>query len=163
HRRLPSAGVGIGARILAAADAYQAMREDRPHRPARSADEAANQLLGEARAGRLDGDAVNGLLASAATSRRPRLLAMAFGPWPDVAAAAERRIAVTEDTGLSGGAFVHVGPAREGTNVGGRSVVRDLHAHRTGAYFRVGRAPIGVAEGPASIILTQARTANREG
>jgi len=72
HRRLPSAGVGVGARILAAADAYQAMIEDRPHRPARSPDAAANELLGEARAGRLDGDAVNALLASAGHVARPR-------------------------------------------------------------------------------------------
>jgi DNA-binding CsgD family transcriptional regulator len=72
HRRLPSAGVSIGARILAAADAYKAMIEDRPHRPARSPDDAANELLGEARAGRLDGDAVDALLASAGHVERAR-------------------------------------------------------------------------------------------
>jgi len=72
HRRLPSAGVGMAARILAAADTYQAMIEDRAHRPARSADDAANELLGEARAGRLDGDAVHALLASTGHAERPR-------------------------------------------------------------------------------------------
>jgi hypothetical protein len=34
HRRSPAAGLGRAARILAAADSYQAMRERRPHRPA---------------------------------------------------------------------------------------------------------------------------------
>ena len=32
HRRLPAAGVPAGARLLAAADAYHAMTEARPHR-----------------------------------------------------------------------------------------------------------------------------------
>ena len=40
------------------ADAYQAMREPRPHRPERSADDAAAELRAAVRAGRLDGDAV---------------------------------------------------------------------------------------------------------
>ena len=39
------------------------MREPRPHRPARSADDAAAQLRAEVAAGRLDGDAVDAVLA----------------------------------------------------------------------------------------------------
>jgi HD-GYP domain-containing protein (c-di-GMP phosphodiesterase class II) len=50
------------ARILGAADVYQAMREPRPHRPARLADEAAAELRGEVKAGRLDGEAVEAVL-----------------------------------------------------------------------------------------------------
>jgi HD-GYP domain-containing protein (c-di-GMP phosphodiesterase class II) len=53
------------ARILAAADSYQAMLEPRPHRPARSASEAAAELRGDARAGRLDPEAVAAVLAAA--------------------------------------------------------------------------------------------------
>jgi HD-GYP domain-containing protein (c-di-GMP phosphodiesterase class II) len=53
------------ARILAAADAYQAMTELRPHRAARSADGAARQLREEVKRGRLDGDAVDAVLGSA--------------------------------------------------------------------------------------------------
>jgi DNA-binding NarL/FixJ family response regulator len=53
------------ARILAAADVYAAMREPRPHRDARRAAEAANALTAEARAGRLDGEAVDVVLAAA--------------------------------------------------------------------------------------------------
>jgi putative nucleotidyltransferase with HDIG domain len=73
HRRLPSASMAMGARILGAADAYQAMTEQRPHRPARSADEAASELQNEARAGRLDGDAVGAVLASAGHTTRARV------------------------------------------------------------------------------------------
>jgi len=75
HERLDGSGYHRGARgpalpavarVLAAADAYQAMTETRPHRPASSADEAAAALQGEARAGRLDPDAVQAVLDAAA-------------------------------------------------------------------------------------------------
>jgi HD-GYP domain-containing protein (c-di-GMP phosphodiesterase class II) len=59
------------ARILAAADAYQAMREPRPHREALSADHASDELRGEVEAGRLDDEAVRAVLA-AAGHRVPR-------------------------------------------------------------------------------------------
>ena len=53
------------ARLLAAADVYQAMLEPRPHRRAHSADGAAAELRAEARTGRLDGDAVEAVLVTA--------------------------------------------------------------------------------------------------
>ena len=59
------------ARILGAADAYQAMREPRPHREALSADAAAAALRAEVKAGRLDTEAVDAVLA-AAGHRVPR-------------------------------------------------------------------------------------------
>jgi HD-GYP domain-containing protein (c-di-GMP phosphodiesterase class II) len=74
HERLDGSGYprGIGAaqltpadRLLAAADVYHAMTEPRAHRPARSESEAAEDLRMEARAGRLDGDAVNAVLKAA--------------------------------------------------------------------------------------------------
>jgi len=64
-RGLTGGGIGRPARILAAADAYQAMREPRPHRPARSADEAAAELRAEVKAGRHDGEAVEAVLGAA--------------------------------------------------------------------------------------------------
>jgi DNA-binding NarL/FixJ family response regulator len=70
-RGLAGAAISRPARILAAADAYQAMHEPRPHRPARSADEAAGALRAEVKTGRLDGDAVEGVLG-AAGHRVPR-------------------------------------------------------------------------------------------
>jgi len=59
------------ARVLAAADAYQAMREPRPHRSARTPEQAAAELRAEVTAGRLDDEAVRGVLA-AAGHRVPR-------------------------------------------------------------------------------------------
>jgi DNA-binding NarL/FixJ family response regulator len=51
--------------VLAAADAYHAMTEPRPHRPALAADDAATTLRSEVTAGRLDGDAVHAVLVAA--------------------------------------------------------------------------------------------------
>jgi HD-GYP domain-containing protein (c-di-GMP phosphodiesterase class II) len=64
-RGLPGSSITTAARVLASADAYQAMLEPRPHRPARSPDEAADELGAEARAGRLDGEAVQAVLGVA--------------------------------------------------------------------------------------------------
>ncbi|MBI5828836.1 MAG: HD domain-containing protein, partial [Chloroflexi bacterium] len=63
-RRLPASMLSPLARILAAADAYHAMTEPRPHRPALSPDAAAETLRAEVRAGRLDGEAANAVLAA---------------------------------------------------------------------------------------------------
>jgi HD-GYP domain-containing protein (c-di-GMP phosphodiesterase class II) len=68
---LTGAAISRPARVLAAADAYQAMREPRPHRAALSADAAAAELRAEIRAGRLDPDAVDAVLG-AAGHRVPR-------------------------------------------------------------------------------------------
>jgi HD-GYP domain-containing protein (c-di-GMP phosphodiesterase class II) len=70
-RGLTGSAISRPARILAAADAYQAIREPRPHRPERSPDEAALELRSEVRAGRLDGEAVEAVLG-AAGHRVPR-------------------------------------------------------------------------------------------
>lgn len=74
YRGLPASLLSPAARILAAADAYHAMTEPRPHRPALEPDIAAKQLQQEVRAGRLDSEAANGVLSAAGhqvrTSRR---------------------------------------------------------------------------------------------
>jgi HD-GYP domain-containing protein (c-di-GMP phosphodiesterase class II) len=64
-RGLSGRAISQPARILSAADAYQAMCEPRPYRPARKPDEAAAELRGEVRAGRLDGDVVQAVLGAA--------------------------------------------------------------------------------------------------
>jgi HD-GYP domain-containing protein (c-di-GMP phosphodiesterase class II) len=64
-RGLSGAAISRPARILGAADAYQAMREPRPHRPPRSADEAAAELRAEVKAGRLDAETVEAVLGAA--------------------------------------------------------------------------------------------------
>jgi HD-GYP domain-containing protein (c-di-GMP phosphodiesterase class II) len=71
-RGLSGSAISPAARLLAAADAYQAMREPRPHRPARSNDDAAAVLREEARSGRLDAGAVGAVLAAAGHRRRRR-------------------------------------------------------------------------------------------
>ena len=70
-RGLPGNAITFGARILGAADAYQAMREPRPHREALEPDDAARELRTEVRDGRMDGEAVDAVL-SAAGHRRLR-------------------------------------------------------------------------------------------
>jgi HD-GYP domain-containing protein (c-di-GMP phosphodiesterase class II) len=70
-RGLAGRAISPAARLLGAADAYQAMREPRPHRPARSSADTATELRADVREGRLDGDAVDAVLA-AAGHRPPR-------------------------------------------------------------------------------------------
>jgi HD-GYP domain-containing protein (c-di-GMP phosphodiesterase class II) len=81
HERLDGSGYPRGlsgsalspeARIVAAADAYQAMTELRPHRPAWSAEDAAAELRREVRAGRLDSDAAEAVLGAAGHRVRRR-------------------------------------------------------------------------------------------
>src|SRR5262249_25238280 len=65
-------------RLLAAADAYQAMTEARAYRPARSPEVAARALSAEARAGKLDREAVECVLAAAGHRSPGRIR----GQWP---------------------------------------------------------------------------------
>lgn len=65
HHAVTSASIPKTARVLAAADAYQAMGEERPHRPALSPIASAERLNDEVKAGRLDREAVNAVLESA--------------------------------------------------------------------------------------------------
>jgi HD-GYP domain-containing protein (c-di-GMP phosphodiesterase class II) len=64
YRGIKAAMLAPSARILAAADVCQALTEPRPHRPAQPVDKAAETLLGEVRAGRLDHEAVNSVLTA---------------------------------------------------------------------------------------------------
>ena len=64
-RGLVGAAISQPARILGAADAYQAMREPRPYRSERSADEAACELRADVRGGRLDPEIVEAVLGAA--------------------------------------------------------------------------------------------------
>ena len=65
HRGLPAAGLGMPARLLAAADAYRTKTEPRPHRAALASGEAAAWLRSEAAAGRLDAHGVAVVLQAA--------------------------------------------------------------------------------------------------
>jgi HD-GYP domain-containing protein (c-di-GMP phosphodiesterase class II) len=72
HRGAAAATLTRPARLLAAADAYHAMTEPRPHRPALPPERAAEALGQQARAGRLDAEAVTAVL-QAAGQRVPRI------------------------------------------------------------------------------------------
>jgi HD-GYP domain-containing protein (c-di-GMP phosphodiesterase class II) len=72
HRRLSGAHLGEAQRIIAAADCYQAMTSDRPHRDALSSEHAAAELRAMATAGALDGEAVERVLAAAGHRRAAR-------------------------------------------------------------------------------------------
>jgi HD-GYP domain-containing protein (c-di-GMP phosphodiesterase class II) len=72
HRSLGATSLSMAARVLAAADVYHAMTEPRPHRPARSPEDAATETRAEVRAGRLDGEAVDAVLTAAGHPRRKR-------------------------------------------------------------------------------------------
>jgi HD-GYP domain-containing protein (c-di-GMP phosphodiesterase class II) len=65
YQKLPAASLSEGARLLAVADMYQAMRETRPYRQAIAPGEVSATLNKEAEAGRLDRAAVEAVLAAA--------------------------------------------------------------------------------------------------
>lgn len=85
HERTDSSGypkaagpsIPLLSRLVAAADCYHAMIEDRPHRPALTRDAAAAELRGAARAGTLDGTAVDAVLAAAGHRARKKPVAPA--------------------------------------------------------------------------------------
>jgi DNA-binding CsgD family transcriptional regulator len=64
-RGLAGATISSAARIVGAADAYQAMREPRPYRPPLSGEETAVELRTDVKAGRFDGEAVEAVLGAA--------------------------------------------------------------------------------------------------
>jgi DNA-binding CsgD family transcriptional regulator len=70
HRGTTGGALSTGARILAAADAYQAMIEERPYRAALPPSEAARQVEADVGAGRLDPEAAHAVLTAAGHVRR---------------------------------------------------------------------------------------------
>jgi DNA-binding CsgD family transcriptional regulator len=72
HRGLSGAAIGLPGRVLAAADAYHSMLEPRPYRAPLDARAAAHAVREDARAGRLDADAVDAVLAAAGHRRTAR-------------------------------------------------------------------------------------------
>ncbi len=65
HRGCRASDLSTAARVLAAADAYQAMTQHRPHRPALDLGQARDELLRDASAGRLDADVIAAVLDAA--------------------------------------------------------------------------------------------------
>jgi DNA-binding CsgD family transcriptional regulator len=71
HRGSSHGEIPTSARVLAAADAYQAMTQPRPHRQALAPEQAAAELESMARAGRLDLEAARGVLTAAGHQLKP--------------------------------------------------------------------------------------------
>lgn len=71
HRNLRADVLSPGMRVLAAANYYCARRETRPNRSALPAEELEAAMRVEIRAGRLDGEAVKGVLAAAGHHTTP--------------------------------------------------------------------------------------------
>ena len=110
HKALRATHLEPAARILAACDVHAALREDRPHRPAMSGDDAAAILIAEADVGRLDPVAVRCVLEAAGDVRSSRVRG-----WP--AGLSDREVEVLRLV------------ARGGTN---KDVARELRiSHRT--------------------------------
>ena len=72
HRGVAGAELDLPARLLAAADVVAAMGEARPHRPALDSAEIGRTAAAEVTAGRLDGTAVDAVLAAAGHPARVR-------------------------------------------------------------------------------------------
>ena len=65
HRQATGGSIPMPARVLAAADTYDGLTQERPYRAALSPSEAADRLSAEVRAGRMDGEAVEAILSIA--------------------------------------------------------------------------------------------------
>jgi HD-GYP domain-containing protein (c-di-GMP phosphodiesterase class II) len=72
HRGSAAPQLPLPARLIAAADVYQAMTQRRPHRPPLAPEEARRQLMGEVETGRLDRTMVNALFEVAGVHPMPR-------------------------------------------------------------------------------------------
>jgi DNA-binding CsgD family transcriptional regulator len=70
HRRPAARDLDTTARLLAAADRYQAMCQPRAYRAALTADAAATQLRADAAVGHVDTDAAEAVLAAAGHRRQ---------------------------------------------------------------------------------------------
>ncbi len=79
HRGVPASLLSPAARILAAAEVYHAMLEPRPHREVHTPEAAADELRREVRAGRLDSEAVSGVLSAAGHRVRSTRRALVAG------------------------------------------------------------------------------------
>jgi len=80
HRGATAAMLDREARLIAAADAYQAMRQARAHRPAMTQPVAVEALATEAREGRLCRRAVDAVLGAAGLPRPERSLPAGLTP-----------------------------------------------------------------------------------
>ncbi len=77
HRGSTAGALSAATRLLATADAFQAMTQPRPHRPAHTPEQAAEILVDETEAGRLDAECVRAIIDVAGQPAR-----RVKPPWP---------------------------------------------------------------------------------
>ena len=138
HRGLRDTAIPVPVRTLAAADAYQAMIEPRPYRPALTREPAAAELRREVQAGRLDASAVEAVLKAA--GHPPRSL-----PSDLPAGLTEREVEVLRliargESKKEVGARLHISPATVDHHV--RHIYENL-----GVATRAGAAIFAVQHG----------------
>jgi HD-GYP domain-containing protein (c-di-GMP phosphodiesterase class II) len=113
-RQLTGADITPTGRLLAAADRYQTLIEPRPYQVARTPGEAAAEVLGEVRAGRLDSDATAAVLAVAGHRLAKRR------EWPAGLSTREveiLRLVARGQTTKQIAATLHISPKTAGTHV----------------------------------------------
>lgn len=76
HRGAKGAEIPVEARLLAVADAFQAMTQVRPHRPAVTPEEAARTIESSAAAGQFDPECARAVVVAAGERPSPT-------PWPE--------------------------------------------------------------------------------
>jgi HD-GYP domain-containing protein (c-di-GMP phosphodiesterase class II) len=79
HRGETGGQLGLDARLLAAADAYHAMGEDRPHRPALEPAAAARAVMDDVDAGRFGREEIDAVLTATGQASRPPNVARPAG------------------------------------------------------------------------------------
>lgn len=84
HRRVGGPNLDQAQRVVAAADCYQAMISDRPHRPAHARSDAARMVREMGADGRLDAEAVERVLEAAGHRRTTRVALPAGLTWREV-------------------------------------------------------------------------------
>lgn len=108
HRQAAGSAIPFAARVLAAADVYQAMTQDRPYRAAWRGEQAAAELQRMGAAGQLDPEAVRAVCTVVGAAFPPKATA-----WP--AGLSDREVEVLRlvAKGLSNraiGAALHISP-----------------------------------------------------
>ena len=141
HRGAGAGDLSLGARVLAAADAYQAMTEPRAHRPALTPAATAAELDRDVVMGRLDGDAVAAVLQAAGvrTGAAPR-------PFPAGLTAREVEVLRLVARGHSNKAIaaqLHLSPKTVGHHVGHVYAKAGVSTRAAAALFAVEHGLLG--------------------
>jgi DNA-binding CsgD family transcriptional regulator len=125
HRGLNAPAMPVAARILAVAEVYQSMSEDRAWRPAFAPGAIARQLRDDVAARRLDGHAVDAVLTAAGQPRQSR---RASRSWPSGLTDREVEVLKAITRGLSNKQIAHALFVSQAT----------VHTHIINVYGKIG-------------------------